>query len=189
MVLAIVFLGEYVSVAGIVGIALVVAGAYLINAKGWSLARIFEPIWSICTERATQFALLTMCTVCLYSLMDRVIVVNVDPWIYLYVMTILIAVFMAPFIVLTKTWAQIVHVWKTDTVAIVANNFIAFISYGCILFALQFAKVSYVTGLRQISVVLAVLLGGHILREDHKSERLLAAMLIFTGALFISVAK
>jgi len=49
-------------------------------------------------------------------------------------------------------------------------------------------KVSYITGLRQISIVFAVLLGGHILKEKHKSIRLIAASIIFLGAFLISTA-
>jgi len=50
-------------------------------------------------------------------------------------------------------------------------------------------RVSYVVGLRQLSVVFAVLLGGQLLKEKHQVIRLAAASLIFAGALMIALAK
>jgi len=44
-------------------------------------------------------------------------------------------------------------------------------------------------GLRQLSIVFAVLLGGYILKEKHKVLRLAAASLIFTGVYLIAIAK
>jgi uncharacterized membrane protein len=47
---------------------------------------------------------------------------------------------------------------------------------------------SYIVGLRQLSIVLAVLLGGHVLKEKNKLIRIAASIIIFTGAYLIAVA-
>jgi drug/metabolite transporter (DMT)-like permease len=47
---------------------------------------------------------------------------------------------------------------------------------------------SYVAGLRQLSIVFAVLLGGHILREKNKKIRIASSIIIFIGAYLITIA-
>ena len=47
---------------------------------------------------------------------------------------------------------------------------------------------SYVAGLRQLSIVFAVLLGGQILKEKNKRIRIAASIIIFIGAYLIIIA-
>ena len=49
--------------------------------------------------------------------------------------------------------------------------------------------VSYIVGLRQTSIVFAVLMGSHFLKEKHQGIRLTGALIIFTGGFLISLAK
>jgi uncharacterized membrane protein len=49
-------------------------------------------------------------------------------------------------------------------------------------------RMSYVVGLRQLSIVFAVLLGGHLLREKNKQIRIASSIIIFIGAYLIAVA-
>jgi uncharacterized membrane protein len=48
---------------------------------------------------------------------------------------------------------------------------------------------SYIVGLRQLSIVIAVLLGGHFLNEKNKMIRITSAFIIFTGAYLIAIAE
>ena len=57
------------------------------------------------------------------------------------------------------------------------------------ILAISLARVSYVVGLRQISIVFAVLMGSHLLKEKQKAIRLAGALIIFTGGFLISLAK
>jgi drug/metabolite transporter (DMT)-like permease len=48
---------------------------------------------------------------------------------------------------------------------------------------------SYIVGLRQTSIVFAVLMGSHFLKEKHKGIRLAGSLIIFAGGFLISLAK
>ena len=50
-------------------------------------------------------------------------------------------------------------------------------------------RVSYIVGLRQLSIVFAVILGGQILGEKHQLIRFFAAVIIFTGTFLIALAE
>ena len=47
---------------------------------------------------------------------------------------------------------------------------------------------SYIVGLRQTSIVFAVLMGSHFLKEKHQGIRLTGSLIIFTGGFLISLA-
>jgi len=47
---------------------------------------------------------------------------------------------------------------------------------------------SYILGLRQLSIVFAVFLGGHFLREKNRLIRVTSSVIIFTGCYFITIA-
>ena len=79
--------------------------------------------------------------------------------------------------------------WKLNKKSIVLCGFIGIFGYYLILKAFQIEKLSYVVGLRQLSIIFAVLMGGHILKEKNKLLRFIAAMLIFTGAFMITIAN
>lgn len=188
LILATTFFHEQVSAVGVTGIVLVVSGAYLINTKRISLAGLLEPLRSIPREKPTQYAVLTMCMVTIYSLIDKQIVSGVHPVIYIYIVDCMIFLAFTPYILLHKTRTAIVSEWKQRKLNMVINGTIAFVGYQLILYAFTMANVSYVTGLRQLSIVFAVLLGGHLLREEHKAIRLSAACIIFAGAALIALA-
>jgi drug/metabolite transporter (DMT)-like permease len=48
---------------------------------------------------------------------------------------------------------------------------------------------SYIVGLRQTSIVFAVLMGSHFLKEKHKGIRLTGSLIIFAGGFLISLAR
>ena len=61
--------------------------------------------------------------------------------------------------------------------------------YALILVAFTIERVSYIVSLRQISIVFAVLMGGHFLKEKHRGIRLTGALIIFVGGVLISLAE
>ena len=72
-VLSVIFLHERVSGPATVGVAIILAGIYMINMKRISLQGFLEPLESF-RERHTRFALLTALTVTAYSIQDKVMV-------------------------------------------------------------------------------------------------------------------
>lgn len=59
------------------------------------------------------------------------------------------------------------------------------LSYLLFLFAMPMAPVSYLLSLRQLSVIIAALIGIELLGEKHGVMRLLSSALIFAGTFLI----
>ena len=98
------------------------------------------------------------------------------------------AVLFTPYILWTKSVTAIQQEWKANYRSILLNGLFVMGSYALILIAFTMERVSYVVGLRQLSIIFAVLLGGHLLQEKRKGLRLFAALMIFAGAFMITIA-
>lgn len=189
LLLSVLVLREDVSLAGVAGIVVVALGVYSINMKTISLSEAFEPIKAVRTERATRFALLTLCCVTAYSIIDKAAVARLRPTIFAFLYPCFSLGLLSGYVHLTKAKASIVSEWMAHKYAIMLSGFLSVFGYFLILIAFTMEPVSYVVGLRQLSVVFAVFLGGQVLKEEHQAIRLPAAACIFAGAFLISLAE
>ena len=190
LILSVVILQEQVSFLGVVGILLVTLGIYILHLKSissWNA--VIEPITSITKNAATRYALLTLITVSLYSITDKVAVSFIYPVLYSYLLIVFAFIYYSLYFFRIKNWQAIKNEWKDYKVKAITNGILVLGGYLLILFSFTMGKVSYITGLRQISIVIAVLLGGHFLLEKNRKIRLFASLIIFAGALLISIAK
>lgn len=188
LVFSIAFLHETVTLIGVIGILIVVFGVYTINLKSLTLKSYLAPITSISTNKATQYAFLTMLTVAIYSLVDKIGVTYVNPLLFIYLLTVFAFTFYTPYIFKTKETKNIMGEWQENKGIIMIDGFLVISSYALILVAFTMSNLSYVVGLRQVSIIIAVLLGGQFLQEKNRKVRLFASLFIFIGAFMISVA-
>lgn len=189
LIFSIVFLKEQLSFLGFLGIIIVAVGIYIINMRKITLSELFEPIRLMFKERAVQYAFLTLLAVSIYSMIDKVAVKYANPIVHIYFLTFFAFVFFTPYILHVKNKNLIGKEWKINKKNIIINGFFVITGYFLILVAFTIEKLSYIVGLRQLSVVIAVLLGGHLLKEEHKLIRFSAATLILIGSFMIAIAK
>mgnify|MGYP001599524920 CR=1 FL=1 len=182
-----ILLGERISLIGFSGIVLMVLGVYVVNLKSVTLKTLFEPIKSITYERATQWALVTLLLVTAYSLIDKKGVSLVHPIVFTYYFTVAGFVFFSLYIFWKKR-KLLRDEGLANKKTILLNGILGVSGYALSLVALSMAHVSYVTGLRQTSVLFAVLMGGQLLQEKYNAIRFTAAVLMVIGAVLISVA-
>jgi uncharacterized membrane protein len=189
LVFAVLFLGEQVSVEGVIGILLVAVGVYIINMKHISRDEFLEPFKSVASDRSTRFAFLTLVSVALYSIADKLAVDYIHPIIFAFLHLFCGMCFYTPFVLLTKKIDDIRNEWNNHWVQAVLAGVIGIIGYSLILIAFTIERVSYIVGLRQLSVVFAVFMGSLVLKEKHTGIRLSGAVIIFAGCFLISMAR
>ena len=189
LIFAILFLGEQVSIQGVTGILLVAAGVYIINMKNISGEELLAPVKSITHDRSTRFAFLTLISVALYSIVDKVAVNHIHPILFAFFHLLFGMCFYTPYIFYTKKSTQIKKEWKLGPGKIIMSGVIGIVGYALILMAFTIERVSYIVSLRQVSVVFAVLMGSYFLKEKHGGIRLVGALIIFAGGFLISLAE
>jgi uncharacterized membrane protein len=186
-ILAVVILGEQLSLAGIIGIAFVVAGIYTIHLKFFSFKTLFEPFTAI-RSAGSIWALLTGCTIAAYSLVDKVGVQSVHPAMYIYFIFLIPLIFLTPY-VLIKEKTALKPEWQVNKGPIMLVGFLVAFTYLLVLFAMQTSNVSYVVAVREVSIVFSALFGIMWLGEGHRQPRLIGAFLIALGVVFIGLSR
>lgn len=178
--LAVVLFGERLSIVGLVGIALVVAGIYgshagtLIHSKG--------------SRQALGLALLTGVMTAGYSLVNRDGVRAMPVPLYAFLVFTLNVVLVQIVFALRGMWRPPFQrgtpLGRTIVVGILMLG-----TYLAVLAALSMAPVSYVVAARETSIVVAALLGAVVLKERHSAIRITGAIVIFAGLVAIALSK
>lgn len=189
LIIAVLVLGEQVSLQGVAGILLVAVGVYIINMKRISGQELLAPVKSMAHDRSTQFAFLTLISVAIYSIVDKMAVAHIHPILFSFLHLFCGMCYYTPYIAFTKNATQIKKEWKSGTVRIIMAGIIGIVGYAFILVAFTIERVSYIVGLRQTSIVFAVLMAGHFLKDKHQGIRLTGALIIFAGGFLISLAE
>jgi drug/metabolite transporter (DMT)-like permease len=181
-ILAALFLGERLSWLALGGIGLVVVGTVAIHAPrlGWPGP---GAVWGVVGQPGTRYALLTGLIIAAYSALDKYGVSLVMPVLYAYLLFAGLTVALAPLVLRQR--AALAHEWKLHRGSIVMVGLLAPSSYGLVLLALTQAPVSYVAAAREISVVLAALLGTLVLHEAYGRQRLLGSAAIAAGLMLL----
>lgn len=187
MAFAFAFLGETVPAQGTLGILLVVAGIYTLHLKSLSLEGIYAPLGSL-REAGSRLALLTGCAIATYSVIDKAGIAIVPPEMYIYLVFGASALFMAPGLLKSRREA-VSREWHLNKSAVLLVAVLNPGTYLLVLMAMTGSKVSYVSSVREVSVVLAALLGSLVLKEPFGKSKVMGSLLVFAGVLLISLAR
>ncbi|PIN68578.1 hypothetical protein COV93_08950 [Candidatus Woesearchaeota archaeon CG11_big_fil_rev_8_21_14_0_20_43_8] len=179
------FIGERLSGIGIIGIFVILAGVFLLHLEGTSLRTIKRNFlkWS------TFFALLTAFCSAVYSLIDKVAVDYINPFMYFFLFNMLIGVYYSFFVMIKSDRASLVSEWAGNKRNIISVAILNILTYTVVLFAFQMSKVSYAVAVRQFSIVVGVFMGIRLLKEKHFMNRLVASLVIFIGIVLVGIAK
>ena len=175
IVAAIAFLGERPGPVALVGAALVILGAYLLTGNPLRLFSRDRP-------RGAGFALLTGCTIALYTVVDKIAVSHylIPPIVFDWC-CLTARLFMLWPIAVRESPVSLGQSWRVDRRAIVLVAILSPLAYILVLTAMVFTPVSYVAPAREVSILFAALLGAHFLKEKNPVRRLLAAGAIVLG--------
>jgi uncharacterized membrane protein len=184
---ALLALSERIVAGGIAGILLVVAGIYTLHVKSLDREGLAAPLMSL-RDKTSRLALLVGLTIATYSVIDKVGVSHVNPLLYLYLVFIVAALALTPYMLLARR-EVVVREWRANRAGILAVAVLSIAAYGPVLFALTTSRVSYVAPVREVSVVFAALLGTFALREPFGRAKIVGSLLIFAGIVSIGLAR
>ncbi len=180
-------LKEVITLPAIIGITCVVMGIFAVYWWGNFMEVLQDPL-RIFKEPGSRFALLTGMVIATYSVWDKVGVRYVNPFLYQYLLILGSALFLTPYIWRFHGISAIRIEMRAKIKSIVFSGLLMFLSYGLILFAFQFSRVSYVAPAREVGIVIGVLYGSLLLKEPFGKGRAIGSCLIIAGLVLISLA-
>ncbi|MGC7404860.1 DMT family transporter [Pandoraea pneumonica] len=177
---AILLLGERPGWVALIGIALVVGGV-LIIAGGERLFRRGS------MHAGAGWGVLTGAFIAAYTLADAYAVktLMLVPLVYYYLENVVRVVLSAP--VACSRPARVALLWRANWRKIMLISLISPISYFLILTALKYAPVSHVAPAREMSMMVAALLGVRLLGEGEMRRRVGGAVLIALGVVALTL--
>lgn len=148
-----------------------------------------KALWKNLKNRSTVYSLMAAFTVAGYTLWGKIAVEKMQPFLYLYLYTLIVAVMYALVIGVRFTKSEIQSEWKERKFKIIQVGFFNSFSYWLTLIALTMSKAAYVGGLRQLSVVAGAFLGYRYLNENIGFPRMVGILLSLAGGALIYFAE
>jgi drug/metabolite transporter (DMT)-like permease len=175
---ATIFIGEHLGPLGWGGIVALVAGVFLLSARGGSKHKPFD-------RRAVGFALFTALTICAYSVVDGIGGrLSTNPNAYSLWLFVGIAVVMLPYALWRDGYAVMPAMrayWRRGF----AGGALQLLSYGIAIWAMTLAPIAIVATLRETSVLFGAAIAVVVLKEPLRAVRIAAALLIVCGLVLI----
>jgi drug/metabolite transporter (DMT)-like permease len=187
---AVPLLGERLSAGGALGIAIVVAGLWLVQAgSGFRLASFAAP--------AARYAWLTLAATVGYGLLDKQAMADLAaaPWssavprsaFWVLMLSSTSSLFFVPLALRARGLRAVAAAARADLVTPSVAAGVSLLGYALILRALETAPASYVVAVRQTSVLFALALGVMKLREEPGRARVAGAATTVAGVALIAL--
>lgn len=185
---AVLLLGERVSLVGVAGIVAVVLGVFLIAGGPRMMARRqTDAQQQARVRKGMQYGMLTGLFIACYTVVDgyAVKVLLMSPILLDYMGNFVRLALLAP--AALRDRAETARLWRLQWKYALLVAAISPISYVLVLYAMQQAPLSHVAPAREVSMLFAALIGGHLLREGDRLLRLLGAVFIALGVVGLAL--
>jgi len=178
---AIVFLGERISALGVAGIAGVVGGVFLIAGRPGLLRAAHDPAARRLVHKGMLYGVVTGMFIASYTVVDgyAVKVMLMSPILVDYMGNFVRVALLAPAVLRDRRTAA--RLWLLQWRHALFVAVVSPVAYVLVLYAMRQAPLSHVAPAREVSMLFAALLGGHLLGEGDRVARLLGALCIAGG--------
>ena len=184
---AILFLGESITAFGLLGIAAVVGGVFLI-AGGPALFRAaHDPKKKAMVRRGIFYGLATGVFIASYTVVDGYAVkfLLMSPILLDYLSNFVRVGFLVP--VVLRDRPSLRKLWRAQWKYALVVALISPVGYVLVLYAMQVAPLSHVAPAREVSMLFAALIGGQLLGEGDRALRIAGAACIAFGVMALAL--
>ncbi len=184
---AILFLGERISLVGLAGIVGVVLGVFLVAGGPALWRRQHDAVQRERVHKGLRYGLLTGAFIAAYTVADSYAVkfLAMSPILLDYFSNFVRVGLLAPAALRDRTATA--RMWRAQWKYALLVAAISPVSYVLVLYAVQQAPISHVAPAREVSMLFAALIGGHLLREGDRLMRLLGAGFIAAGVVALAL--
>ncbi|CAN7535212.1 DMT family transporter [Acidovorax delafieldii] len=178
---AITLLGEQISALGALGIVGVVGGVFLIAGGPGLLRAAHDPAARARVHKGILYGLLTGAFIASYTVVDGYAVkfLLMSPILVDYMGNFVRVGLLAPVVLRDLPTAR--TLWLAQWRFALAVAVVSPVAYVLVLYAMQQAPLSHVAPAREVSMLFAALIGGHLLGEGDRVARIFGALCIAAG--------
>lgn len=182
LVMSPVIVGEFPDARGLVGVILIVLGSYLLNIN-LKKRELFAPIRALLKNKGTRYMLIVAFIYSITSSFDKRGIDASSIFQYIIFINLFVTIGITIFVLIRKKfsynsitleWRNLFYVGLTTTAVFFFH-----------MMALSLTLVVYVIALKRTSGMISVVLGNIFFDEKKIRERLVGAIVMFLGVLFI----
>ncbi len=177
-------LEEQLSVLGLAGIGLILAGAYTIQLRALAWSEIVRPFRNL-RDPAVLAALAAGFIYSIGSVVDKTGVMLYPPFHFTYLLVAFMLLFMTLNILRPKYRGRVLAEFRNSRLLVFLSGPIMMGSFFAFRYGLQMAPMSYAVPVRQVSLLIGVLIGVIFLAEECGRIRFSAVLLILAGVALI----
>ena len=182
MLWSVLFLRESVTLAGVIGVGLIVCGMVIIGATS-----LIQNRGSRLHIKGVLVALSVALIISLYTLIDGTAVKHGPPLPYALTMFLFVPILTTTYNIRRFGWQPFLAAWKGPRIPLILAAVLGVVAYLLALIAYSFAPLSYSGAIREVSVVIGAFLGWQFLEEPMGGTRVLGSITIFAGILVIAL--
>ncbi|MEA2033169.1 MAG: EamA family transporter [Euryarchaeota archaeon] len=179
-----VMVGEFPGIFGLIGIFLIVTGSYLLNINKKSRG-YFAPFKALLKEKGPRLMLVVTFIWSITANIDKIGLQNSSPLFWVIAIDIYVALLMLPLCTFRRNrkTAQIRANWR----ALLTLGLFGGLTAVCQMTAISLTLVAYVISIKRTSAIGGVLFGYLIFKEKGIRARLVGAIVMVLGVLFITL--
>jgi uncharacterized membrane protein len=178
--------GEFPNFIGILGIFIIVIGAYVLKFQNKSQGYL-APFKSLFKETGSRLMFGVVLVWSITANVDKIGVQNSSPILWTITAHLSVAIFILP-IVFWKSKINIQNI-KSNFRNLILIGFINTLAILCQMSALQLALVSFVIAVKRTSALFNVLWGWLIFKEQGIKERIVGSIIMIVGVVVITLSK
>jgi drug/metabolite transporter (DMT)-like permease len=185
--LAVAVLGEALTLRGVAGVLCVCGGVFIIAGGSALLRAAHDPVQRARVHAGLRWGAATGLTIAVYTVLDGYSVKRllIGPILIDYFGNLVRLPFMMP--TLLRDPRGFVDAWRRYKWHAVVLALVSPLAYILVLYAVRLAPVSHVAPAREISMLFAALIGGRLLGEGDRGQRMLGAVLMACGVALLAL--
>ncbi len=173
-------LGEIPSQSGIGGIILIVAGAYGIHIKSKD---VFAPFKRLVKDKGTFFMLIVSFIWGISATVEKVAVLSSSQVFYACIINLMLSLAYLPYLLWNRS--QKIKTVRENFKGLVILGLISGLMYIFQFTALKYLLVSYVIGFKRAGIIVSVILGIIIFKEENPLKNLFSTLLMVAGVFLL----
>lgn len=177
-------LHEKLTPVGMAGILLVLFGAYVVQLPSLGANDILRPFRNL-GNHSVQFALAAGFIYSIGAILDKMGVMAYSPLYFTHLMVCCMFLIMTGNLIRPSYRGAVRAEWQKSRLLILLSGPVMMGSFLSFRYGLQMAPVSYAVPVRQVSLLIAVMIGVFFLRETCGRIRFTASLLILAGVFLI----
>ena len=184
LVASYIFLREFPTFLGGVGIFLIVIGSYIVNISSVKYGYL-EPFKSIFKDKGVFYMFIVAVLFSITASLGKIAINLSNPAYYTFIIYILVSFFLT---ILFYRKFKDTNTIKKNFVHIILLGFSTAMMeiFGAV--AVKYAIISYVISLKRSSVLFGVLLGFLLFKEKNFKEALIGSLIMFIGIILITIS-